>query len=103
MAIATEKTLKKQLTTSNMFNDRIITIKFNELSTQEIVELRINSKDSQAYELLEIIDALTDLKRILTKFSPNMEFQFKASFGLSKLILQFDVKKEKRTSSYRLT
>ncbi|APE73019.2 JAB domain-containing protein [Enterococcus faecalis] len=32
-----------------------------------------------------------------------MEFQFKASFFISKRILQFDIKKEKVTSSYGLS
>lgn len=59
-------------------------------------------KPSEAAELLESMDALTDLKNGLTKFSPNKELQFKASFELSKRILQFDVKKEKITSSYGL-
>ncbi|GAB5146754.1 hypothetical protein [Enterococcus faecalis] len=47
MAVTTEKTLKKQLTTSNMFNNRIRTTNFNELSTQELVELSFNLKPSQ--------------------------------------------------------
>ncbi|KAJ79743.1 DNA repair protein RadC [Enterococcus faecalis] len=102
MAVTTEKTIKKQLTTSNMFNDRTRTTNFSELSTQELVELSFNLKPSQAAELLESIDTLTDLKSVLTKFSPNMEFQFKASFELSKRMLQFDVKKEKITNSYGL-
>lgn len=102
MAVTTEKTLKKQLTTSNMFNDRIRTTNFNELSTQELVELSFNLKPSQAAELLESIDVLTDLKNVRTKFSSNKELQFEASFELSKRILQFDVKKEKITSSYGL-
>ncbi|MCB5953264.1 DNA repair protein RadC [Enterococcus sp. BWT-B8] len=102
MAVTTEKTLKKQLTTSNMFNDRIRTTNFNELSTQELVELSFNLKPSQAAELLESIDVLTDLKNVRTKFSSNKELQFEASFELSKRILQFGVKKEKITSSYGL-
>lgn len=39
----------------------------------------------------------------LTEFPPTMEFQFKASFFISKRILQFDIKKEKVTSSYGLS
>lgn len=102
MAVATEKTIKKQLITSNMLNDRIRTTNFSELSTQELVELSFNLKPSQAAELLESIDALTDLKNVRTKFSSNKELQFEASFELSKRMLQFDVKKEKITSSYGL-
>ncbi|EPI27666.1 RadC family protein [Enterococcus faecalis] len=102
MAVATENTLKRQLTTSNMFNDRIRTTNFNELSTQELIELSFNLKPSEAAKLLENIDILTDLKNVLTEFSPNKEFQFKASFELSKRILQLDIKKEKITSSYGL-
>ncbi|AQL52325.1 hypothetical protein KJZ24_08370 [Enterococcus faecalis] len=100
MAVITEETLKKQLTAPNMFNDRVRTTNFNELRTQELIELLFNLKPSKAAELLESIDTLTDLKSVLTKFSPNMEFQFKANFELSKRMLQFDVKKEKITSSY---
>lgn len=99
MAVTTEKTIKKQLTTSNMFNDRIRTTNFSELSTQELVELSFNLKPSQAAELLESIDTLADLKNFRTKFSSNKELQFEASFELSKRILQFDVKKKKITSS----
>lgn len=102
MAISTENTLKKQSITSNIFNNRIRTTNFNELSTQELIELSFNLKPSEAAKLLENIDDLADLKNVLTKFSPNMEFQFKASFELSKRMLQFDVKKEKITSSYGL-
>lgn len=102
MAVSTEKTIKKQLTTSNMFNDRIRTTNFSELSTQELVELSFNLKPSQAAELLESIDTLADLKNVRTKFSSNKELQFEASFELSKRILQFDVKKKKITSSYGL-
>lgn len=102
MTVTTEKTLNKQLTTSNMFNDRIRTKNFNDLSTQELIELSFNLKPSEAAELLESIDALTDLRNVLVEFSPNKEFQFKASFELSKRILQFDEKKEKITSSYGL-
>ncbi|GGC92677.1 RadC family protein [Enterococcus wangshanyuanii] len=102
MAVTTEKTLKKQVITSNMLNDRIRTTNFNELSTQELVELSFNLKPSQAVELLESIDTLTDLRNGFSEFPTNKEFQFKASFELSKRILQFDTKKEKITSSYGL-
>lgn len=102
MAVATENTLKKQLMTSNMFNDRIRTTNFNNLSTQELIELSFNLKPSKAAEVLESIDTLADLRNGLTEFSPTMEFQFKASFFISKRILQFDIKKEKVTSSYGL-
>lgn len=102
MAVTTEKTLKKQVITSNMLNDRIRTTNFNELSTQELVELSFNLKPSQAVELLESIDTLTDLRNGFSEFPTNKEFQFKASFELSKRILQFDMKKEKITSSYGL-
>lgn len=102
MTVTTEKTLKKQVITSNMLNDRIRTTNFNELSTQELVELSFNLKPSQAVELLESIDTLTDLRNGFSEFPTNKEFQFKASFELSKRILQFDTKKEKITSSYGL-
>jgi DNA repair protein RadC len=102
MAVTAEKNLKKQLISSNVFNNRIRTTNFTELSTQELIELSFNLKPSEAVKLLESIDVLTDLKSVLTKLSPNKEFQFKASFELSKRILQFDIKKEKITSSYGL-
>ncbi|MCB5952361.1 DNA repair protein RadC [Enterococcus sp. BWT-B8] len=102
MTVSIENTLKKQSITSNIFNNRIRTTNFNELSTQELIELSFNLKPSEAAKLLENTDDLTDLKDVLTKFSPNKEFQFKASFELSKRILQFDMKKEKITSSYGL-
>ncbi|EGF3616787.1 DNA repair protein RadC [Listeria monocytogenes] len=82
-----------------MFNDRIRTTNFTELSTQELIELSFNLKPSEAAELLDNIDILTDLKNTLGKFLPKKELQFKASFELSKRILQFDAKKEKITSS----
>lgn len=97
-----ENTPTKQLMISNSFNSRIRTTNFNVLSTQELIELSFNLKPSEAAKLLENIDDLTDLKNVLTKFSPNKEFQFKASFELSRRILQFDVKKEKITSAYGL-
>ncbi|HBI1549250.1 TPA: DNA repair protein RadC [Enterococcus faecalis] len=100
--VSTENTLKKQLMASNMFNSRIRTTDFKELSTQELIELSFNLKPSEAVRLLESMEALTDLKNVLTKFPPNKESQFKASFELSKRILQFDTKKEKITSSYGL-
>ncbi|MCB5953955.1 RadC family protein [Enterococcus sp. CWB-B31] len=102
MAATAEKNLKKQLIASNVFNNRIRTTNFTELSTQELIELSFNLKPSKAAELLENIDTLADLRNGLTEFPPTMEFQFKASFELSKRILQFDVKKEKITSSYGL-
>lgn len=52
MAVATENTLKRKLTTSNMFNDQIRTTNFNELSTQELIELSFNLKPSEAAKLL---------------------------------------------------
>ena len=42
------------------------------------------------------------MKNGLTEFPSTMEFQFMASFELSKRILQLDVKKEKITNSYGL-
>lgn len=93
---------QKQVVLSNSFNSRIRTTNFTELSTQELIELSFNLKPSKAAEILESIETLTDLRNVLTKFSPNMEFQFKANFELSKRILQFEVKKEKITSSYGL-
>ncbi|EGO7722005.1 hypothetical protein [Enterococcus faecalis] len=102
MAVATKKTLKRQLTISNMFNNRIRTTNFNKLSNQELVELSFNLEPLKAAELLESIDTLADLKNGLTEFPSTMEFQFMASFELSKRILQLDVKKEKITNSYGL-
>lgn len=67
-----------------------------------MIELSFNLKPSEAVKLLESLDVLTDIKNVLTKFRPTMEFQFKASFELSKRILQFDIKKEKITSLYGL-
>lgn len=93
---------QRQVVLSNSFNSRIRTTNFTELSTQELIELSFNLKPSKAAELLESIDTLTDLKNVRTKFSSNKELQFEASFELSKRILQFDVKKEKITSSYGL-
>lgn len=102
MVVTAEKTLEKQLIASNVFNNRIRTTNFTELSTQELIELSFNLKPSKAVELLESIDTLADLRNGLIEFPSTMEFQFKASFELSKRILQFDVKKEKITSSYGL-
>lgn len=102
MVVIAEKNLEKQLIASNVFNNRIRTTNFTELSTQEIIELSFNLKPSKAVELLESIDTLADLKNGLTEFPSTMEFQFKASFELSKRILQLDIKKEKITSSYGL-
>lgn len=68
MAVITEETLKKQLTAPNMFNDRVRTTNFNELRTQELIELLFNLKPSKAAELLESIDTLTDLKVFLLSF-----------------------------------
>ncbi|MGC6768809.1 JAB domain-containing protein [Enterococcus sp. LJL51] len=102
MTRTAENTCTKQLMISNTFNNRIRTTNFNELSTQELIELSFNLKPSEAAKLLDSIDGLTDLRNGLSKFPTTMEFQFKASFELSKRILQFGVKKEKITSSYGL-
>lgn len=102
MTKTTVRTNQRQVILLNSFNSRIRTTNFTELSTQELIELSFNLKPSKGAELLESMDSLTDLKNVLTKFLPNKEFQFKASFELSKRILQFDVKKEKITSSYGL-
>ena len=48
MAVATKKTLKRQLTISNMFNNRIRTTNFNKLSNQELVELSFNLEPLKA-------------------------------------------------------
>lgn len=68
MTKATLGTNQRQVVLSNSFNSRIRTTNFNELSTQELIELSFNLKPSEAAELLESIDVLTDLKKFLLSF-----------------------------------
>lgn len=63
-----ENTSPRQLIISDSFNNRLRTTNFNQLSTQKLIELSFNLKPSKAVELLESIDALTDLKNVLTSF-----------------------------------